>query len=55
MCIRKRRPTLGERVDERRLHHRMPAEITNPVILVIDGNKEDVGLFIRRVKCERQK
>ena len=44
----------GQPIDVRRLHHRMPAEVANPIILIVDGDHEDVGFFVCRVKREGQ-
>ena len=37
----------SERVDVRRLHLRMPFQIANPIVLVVDGDEQDIALGFR--------
>ena len=39
----KQRATLGQRINRRRLHLRMPTHAANPVVLIVDSDEEDVG------------
>jgi hypothetical protein len=48
MCIRKRRPTLGQSINVRSLNHRMTSQISNPVILIVNGDHQDIGFLVRR-------
>ena len=54
MRIGKGRASLGKPINMRGLYHRMAAEIADPVVLIIDRNKENVRLFIRCMTCNRQ-
>lgn len=44
MRVGEERAALGEPVNVRRLHLRMPAEAADPVVLIINGEEEDIGL-----------
>lgn len=45
MCIRKEYPARRQAVDIGRARLGMPIQAANPVIQVIHGDKQDVGLF----------
>ena len=47
MRIGKRRAALGQRIDMRRLHHRMSAHVADPIILIVDRDHENVRFFLR--------
>ena len=38
MGIGKARASLGQPIDVGRLHHRMPVEVADPIILIINGD-----------------
>jgi len=44
MGVREQRPARRECVDVRRLDLRMPVQAADPIIQVVDGDDEDVGL-----------
>ena len=46
--------TLGQAVDVWCFHHRMAAEIADPVVLVIDRDEQHVRFFLGRVSCNRK-
>ena len=46
--VQKRRPAGREAIKMGRLRHGVAAEVPDPVILVVDGDKEDVGFLHRR-------
>lgn len=60
MGVEKRGAAHGEPVQVWGLHHRMPAEMADPVILIVDGDEEDVWLLrLGRMhrdekKCEKE-
>ena len=54
MGVRERRAAPGQAIDVRCLCHRMPTEIADPIVLIIDRNKENVRIFIRCLKRGRQ-
>ena len=45
MGILKKSPPAGQSIDMRSFHQGMPPQATDPVILVVDGNKQDIRLF----------
>ncbi len=47
MRIEERRATFGQRIEVRRLGQRMATQVTDPVVLVVDGDEDDVGPFSR--------
>ena len=44
MGVGEERAARGEAVHVRRLHLRMPSETADPVVLIVNGEEEDVGL-----------
>ena len=46
--VQKRRPAGREAIKMGRLGHGVAAEVPDPVVLVVDGDEEDVGFFHRR-------
>ena len=46
MGIGKARTALGQPINVGCLHHRMPAEIADPIILIINGDHQDIGFLI---------
>ena len=54
MRIGKRRAALGQPIDVRRLHHRMPAEIHDPIILIIDRDHQNIGFLVGSGESEGQ-
>ena len=46
MGIGKARAALGQPIDVGRLHHRMPAEVADPIILIINRDHQDIGFLI---------
>ena len=54
MSIGEQRPPLGEAVNVRRLDLRMTAQATNPIILIIDGDKEDIRFLLPEQKRRPQ-
>ena len=54
MRVKKRGAAGGKFVDVRGLRHRVAAEVADPVILVVDGDEEDVRLAgLRRLGLEQ--
>ena len=45
MGIGKARAALGQPIDVGRLHHRMPAEVADPIVLIINGDHQDIGFL----------
>ena len=43
MCIGEKSPAAGEPVDARRLHLRMPLEAADPIIQIVNRDKQDIG------------
>lgn len=43
MCIQEYRSSVCQTINMRCLHLRMTAQTTDPVVLVINGNKQNVG------------
>lgn len=43
MRVQERRPATRQSVDARRFGHRMSTERTDPIILIVDGDEDDVG------------
>ena len=46
MGIGKARAALGQPIDVGRLHHRMPAEVADPIVLIINRDHQDIGFLI---------
>ena len=46
MGIGKARAALSQPIDVGRLHHRMPAEVADPIVLIINGDHQDIGFLI---------
>jgi hypothetical protein len=54
MGIGKGRAALGEAINMGSLDHGMAAQIANPVILIVNGDHQDIGFLIRRREGEGQ-
>ena len=52
MRASKQSAALGQRINRRRLHLRMPTHAANPIVLIIDGDEEDVGPRVSGVEGE---
>jgi hypothetical protein len=46
MGVQKGGATLGESVDMRGLRKGVPAKVADPIVLVVDGNEQDIGPWI---------
>src|SRR5688572_2537525 len=55
MRIEKCRAACGQLVDMWRLRQWMPTQVPDPVVLVIDGDEEDVGLLLRSTRAAETK
>ena len=45
MGIREERPPGGQAIDMGRFHLRVAPETAEPVVLIVDGDEQDIGLF----------
>jgi hypothetical protein len=57
MRVGEKRAPRGEAVDVGRLNLRMTAHATDPIVLVVDGNEQNIRAFARdqrRPKCKRE-
>jgi len=45
VCVGEQDATLSETVDVGRLRIRMPVQTTDPVVQIIDRDKQDIGFF----------
>ena len=45
MGIGKARAALGQPIDGV-FHHRMPAEVADPIVLIINRDHQDIGLYL---------
>ncbi len=53
VCVDEHRTTLSQSVDVRSLHLWMTIEAANPVVLIIDGDEQNVG-FLRGLNSGRE-